>query len=372
MKTHEQSKSRRYLVGWTLVIGLLLIAVAPLTGLMLVDSADAQSTEAQPSAEQSGFAGQDNPRADFWRAVRQGVQGYTAVQGQETNVLIQNNGENWRMLREGPVIEYGAYVLLGMLGLIVLAFILFGRVRLEGGREHRTVERWSLFDRTLHWYTAILFIVLAITGLSLLYGRYLLIPYIGKDAFAAYAALAKDLHNYLGPFFAVGLLLELLKWLRHNVPRWVDVVWFFKGGGIIGRAHPSAGRMNGGEKVWFWLLFIGGLTLVATGLVLDFPIFGQTRADMQQAQLIHVIAAFILVAVAFGHIYIGTLGTEGALEGMVTGRVDTRWAKQHHDLWYEELLARGVKPVKTPDTPAGAQPPLSRPTAGDASAGGAD
>ncbi len=338
---NDKTITRRRMTVWLLGIMLVLVAVAPLSGLLLIDPARAQTGA-------TGFDG-DNPRADFWRAVREGNTGFSTVQGPETNVLILDSGQNWRMLRQGPVTEYGTYILLGALGLIVIFYLLFGRVRIDGGREFMTVERWSLVDRALHWFTAILFIILSITGLSLLFGRYVLLPYIGRDAFAAYAAVAKDLHNYLGPFFAVSLLIQLLKWMRHNIPRWVDIVWFFKGGGIIGRAHPSAGRMNGGEKLWYWLLFFVGLTLVASGLVLNFPIFGQTRADMQLAHLIHAATAFILMAVALGHIYIGTLGTEGALEGMVTGRVDTRWAKQHHDLWYQELIAKGVEPVKTPE-----------------------
>ena len=322
---------------WSILIVALLSFSLPFTGLWFSDAVWAQQA-----------ADDTNERANFWRAVREGVEGYSAVQGPEANVLIQNGGENWRYLRTEVIVQYGGYVILGMIGLIALFFILFGRTKLVNGRENMTVERWSLFDRTLHWYTAILFIVLSITGLSLLFGRELLIPYIGKDAFAAYAQIAKDIHNYLGPFFAVGLVLQLLKWIRHNIPRWIDIVWFFKGGGIIGHAHPSAGRMNGGEKLWFWLLFFVGLALIISGFVLDFPGYGQTRADMQLAQLVHAAGSIVLIAVALGHIYIGTLGTEGVLEGMVTGRVDTEWAKQHHDLWYDELLAKGVMPIKTP------------------------
>jgi len=329
--------------------GISRVLQTCMLALMLALAAPFADSGAQAWAQDAGT--ETNERANFWRAVRGGVEGYTAVQGPETNVLIQNGGENWRYLRTEVILQYGGYVILGMIGLIALFFVLVGRVKLEHGREGMTVERWSLFDRTLHWYTAILFIILSITGLSLLFGRELLIPYIGKDNFAAYAQIAKDIHNYLGPFFAVGLVLELLKWLPHNIPRWVDIVWFFKGGGLIGHGHPSSWRMNGGEKLWYWLLFIIGLALVASGLVLNFPLFGQTRADMQLAQLVHAGGSVVLIAVALGHIYIGTLGTEGSLEGMVTGRVDTEWAKQHHDLWYEELLAKGVQPVKTPPAP---------------------
>jgi formate dehydrogenase subunit gamma len=260
-------------------------------------------------------------------------------------------------MRNGPLATYGGWIFAGVVVLLVLAFILFGRTRLEHGRAGYTVDRWSMFDRTLHWFTAISFIVLAVTGLSLLYGRSMMIPVMGKDAFAAFAILAKELHNYLGPFFAVSLTLQLLKWLRHNLPTFTDIVWFFKGGGMIGSIHPHAGRMNGGEKVWFWILLLGGTVLVGSGFVLDFPgqipWYGHTRAEMQVAHLFHAGSAIILMAIALGHIYIGTIGTEGALEGMTTGRVDTAWAKQHHDLWYEQLMEDGVQPAKTPEvTPA--------------------
>ena len=323
---------------------VIMTLCAPISAFLVSDIAVAQEQET-------------NERANFWRAVREGNQGYSAVVGQETNVLIQNNGENWRALRSGPIAFYSKWILAGMLAAIVLFFLIFRRIKIHNGRSGMTIQRWTMFERVLHWYTAILFIILAITGLSLMYGRELLIPLLGKDLFAAYAGFAKDLHNYLGPFFAVGLLIEILKWFIHNIPRWRDVVWFFKGGGMIGKIHPHAGRMNGGEKVWFWLLATVGVALVLSGLVLDFPNYGQTRSDMQLAHLIHVATGIVLMAVAMGHIYIGTLGTEGALEGMVTGRVDTEWAKQHHDLWYEERIAKGEQPERMPQTaPTNAEP----------------
>jgi formate dehydrogenase subunit gamma len=327
---------------------LLVITLAPFSGLLLVDGAVAQSGDSEV-----------NVRSEYWRAVRQGEAGFSTTLGNETGVLIQHQGENWRALREGPIKQYGGYVLLAAVVLIALFFALVGRIKLEGGRDFMTIERWSVLDRTLHWITAISFIILTVTGLSLLFGREVLIPVIGPRAFAAYASLSLTVHNYLGPLFAVTLIIQLLKWLPHNIPKSEDFVWFMKGGGMIGKSHPSAGRMNGGEKLWYWLLFIVGGVLVGSGLFLDFPIFGQTRAEMQQAHLLHAISSVVLIAVALGHIYIGTIGTEASLEGMVKGRVDTKWAKQHHDLWYEEQLAKGVKPVKATDSDA---PPQAAPS----------
>ena len=317
------------------LLGLLLATVlVPLPFYLLVDSALAQNESDQRT----------NLRAEFWREVRRGTEGYTAVTGQETNVLIQNGGENWRTLRNGPLMQAGLWLMGSFLALMVLFYLIRGSVKIDGGRSGTTVQRWSAFERALHWYTAILFIILTITGLSLMFGRTVLIPLLGKDGFALYAGFAKDLHNYLGPAFAIGLLLEILIWFRHNIPNRHDLKWLAKGGGMIGKAHAPAGRMNAGEKIWFWLLCTVGVVMVVAGGVLDFPNFGQTREQMQLAHLIHVAGAFILIAVAFGHIYIGTLGTEGAFEGMAKGQVDVQWAKQHHGLWYEELMAQGVEP----------------------------
>lgn len=321
---HTTSHPLRRRLVWSLLALLAVALCLPLVGMAQVEEGV-------------------NQRAEFWRAVRGGTEGYTAVRGPETDVLIQNGGENWRALRNGPVKTYGALAIGAMVFAIIVFALRVGRVKLARGRSGMTVPRWSVFERTLHWYTATLFILLALTGLSLLYGRHVLIPLLGKDTFAAYAAFAKDAHNYLGLFFAVGLLLEIVKWMRHNIPKRHDLTWFMQGGGLIGKGHPSAGRMNAGEKGWFWLLAGAGTLLIISGVVLNFPNYGQTRDIMQIATLTHAAMSLILTAVAIGHIYIGTLGTEGSLDAMTTGRVDTEWAKQHHDLWYEELLAQGVE-----------------------------
>ena len=192
----------------------------------------------------------------------------------------------------------------------------------------------------MHWITASLFILLAITGLSLLYGRTVLIPLFGHQGFSTYAEISKWIHNILGPVFMVGLLSMIVSWFSQNFLTKIDIQWFKEFGGMIGDKHPSAEKMNGGEKLWFWSLATIGIALCVSGLILDFPNFGQQREVLQLSHLIHLLSAFVLISFAFGHIYIGTIGTEGALEGMVTGQVDTAWAKQHHDLWLKELQNR--------------------------------
>ncbi|WP_295538757.1 formate dehydrogenase subunit gamma [uncultured Thiohalocapsa sp.] len=336
---------------WSAGLVLLTAAALPFTGLLLSDGGAAVAQVAGGGA--TGFGEDPNPRSEFWREVRQGNAGYTAVKGKETGVLIQNGGENYRSLRNGPVAILGAVLLIGMLGMITLTYMLQGPMRIEGGPRGHWLPRWSVVERVLHWATAISFLILLITGLSLLYGRASLIPLIGKDAFAAWAYVAKNLHNYTGILFAASLLLLLVKLIRHNFPNRTDLQWFAKGGGIFGGGHVSAGRMNGGEKAWFWLLATVGVTAVVSGLFLNFPQFLE-RSDAQLAHLAHAASALVMATVALGHIYIGTIGSEGSFKGMVTGKVDVVWAEQHHDLWYQELQAKGVQPQPDVAARAGA------------------
>jgi len=311
---------------------LLAIFLLPMTGYISTGFATADQ-EVQ----------QTNPRADYWRLVRDNSEGYSAVTGRETNELIQSSGQNWRQLRNGPIATFGSWILGFTLAVLALFYIWRGQVPLTHPRTGQTVERWTLNERRIHWVTAGLFLVLAITGLSLLYGRAVLIPLFGHHGFSAYAELAKLAHNILGPVFMIGLLSMLVHWFKQNFFSKVDLDWFKAFGGMIGDNHPSAGKLNGGEKLWFWSLATAGIALCLSGLVLDFPNFDQEREIIQISHLIHVITALALIAFAFGHIYIGTVGTEGALEGMVTGQVDTAWAQQHHDLWLQELQQQKPK-----------------------------
>lgn len=216
----------------------------------------------------------------------------------------------------------------------------------------------------MHWYTAALFVLLAVTGLSMLFGRVVLIPLLGAQGFSLWATFSINAHNIAGPFFTLGVLAMLIFWLKNNIPNAVDLQWLKDGGGIIGNRHPSAGKANGGEKIWFWLvIFVGLLAVCMTGLALIgwFAQLGlsDARDTMQLMHQIHAIAALIWIVVFFGHAYIGTLGTEGALEGMTTGRVSAEWAKQHHDLWYAEVKHQAAQrdaPARDKTAPAGAQP----------------
>lgn len=279
--------------------------------------------------------------ADYWRQVTQGEQGYSTHKKVESGVLINRSGEEWRQVRIDQIQPYGMWALAVIVLLLAAVYLLVGSSKLEQPRSGNTLERWSKFDRYLHWTVAGLFIILTLTGLSLLYGRYFLPDVIGKSGFSNYMQLAKSAHNYLGVLFALCLAMMILKWIKNNIPRLIDLNWFLQGGGMVKGKHPHAGYMNGGEKLWFWVLVFAGIALSASGLVLDFPLYtSELRDDLQLANVIHSISALLLICGALAHAYIGSLGTEGALEGMVTGHVDEAWAKQHHDLWHKDLTEK--------------------------------
>lgn len=279
-----------------------------------------------------------NPRANFWRVVRDGVPAYTSTPGQGHTVLIQNSGENWRSLRNGILVRFLPWmIVLALMGMSAF-YLVVGPEKLEKPRSGIKIIRFTRFERVVHWYTAGLFVIMALTGLSLLVGRYLLIPVFGHWLVAGYLQAAKVLHNYCGPLLLVGFLAEFILWVRFNIPRKYDLAWFKSMGGMIGHGpRPHIGKINAGEKGWFWLIFIFGSAVGVTGILLDFPIWQQSRLAMQVSHVIHTVVAVLFVTVSFGHIYMGTIGVEGAFEAMWTGEVDTEWAKEQHDLWYEEI-----------------------------------
>ncbi|MEA3275103.1 MAG: formate dehydrogenase subunit gamma [Pseudomonadota bacterium] len=300
-----------------------------------------------------------NPGAELWRAVRQKegpVVGDTKAQGVEAGVLIDRAGEWWRRIRVEKLVPYGAGFIGLNVALIVLWYLFRGRIRIDGGRSGRLVPRFDLAQRLAHWFLASLFLLLAVTGLVLLYGRFLLIPLVGEAGFSVIASASKEAHNLFGPIFPFAVIAVFLLFLGGNGFKVVDLKWIIRGGGLM-RRHAPAGYYNAGEKLWFWAVILLGVALSVSGLILDFPIFGQGRQWMEWSLIVHGVAAVLLIAGFLGHIYLATLGMEGAIESITDGRVDANWAKQHHDLWYEQVKDQEqTPPGKTERGPAGKQP----------------
>jgi len=273
------------------------------------------------------------------------IQGRVSIPDQRSRVLEQPAGRQWREFRNITLRWIGGVAILGMLAVLIIFYLSRGMVRLESGRSGRTIVRFNSFERFVHWMTATCFIVLAISGLNITFGRPLLLPLIGYEAFSEWSQWAKYAHNFLSFPFTIGVVLIFLMWIAGNIPNRVDVDWVKRGGGIVGHDHPPAYRFNAGQKAIYWIVVIGGGLVAATGYVLMFPFYLSDIGGMQVAQIVHSIAAMLFMAAMLAHIYIGTIGMEGAFEAMGSGTVDVNWAAEHHSLWLEEQNARtGVRP----------------------------
>jgi formate dehydrogenase subunit gamma len=343
-------------------IGLVVVlATASSSGLWH----DGRPALAQEQGEVPGGALGNASDPDFWRAIRRGERFTTSLPEGRGAVLIQSEGDNWRAFRNGPLSRYGAWALLGIVALLALFFVVRGRIRLEHGWSGHRITRFNFVDRFAHWLTATCFVVLALTGLNMLYGRYVLRPLIGPELFSMLMVGGKYAHNFLAFGFMLGLVLMLVLWVWQNLPNRHDFVWLAKGGGMFTKGtHPPAKKFNAGQKLVFWLVILGGISVSLSGLMLMFPFeyeaFGPTfdginrvfgtelpsalapMQEMQLAQLSHAIMGLFLTVVIIAHIYIGTIGMEGAFDAMGSGKVDENWAREHHNLWVRDLERKGA------------------------------
>ena len=269
------------------------------------------------------------------------ISGRCTIPDQKACTIEQPAGRDWRHFHEVTLRWIGAVAILGMLALLVVFYLTRGMVRIEAGRSGRVLARFSAFERTVHWMTATCFVVLALTGLNITFGRPLLLPWMGPEAFTVWSQWAKYAHNYLSFPFVLGVFLIFLMWIAWNLPTRADVEWLREGGGMVGSKHPPADRFNAGQKAIYWIVVLGGGAVAASGYLLMFPFYGTDIANMQLAEMVHGVIAALFVAVMLAHAYIGTIGMEGAFEGMWDGTVDLNWAKQHHSLWAEKEAARG-------------------------------
>lgn len=322
----------------------------------------------------AGLAGQlgtlgGTSDSEVWRALRFNEADVTStVRGHAATVLIQDSGTSWLQFREGPLLTYGSYLLLGTLALLVIFLIVRGRIRIDGEKTGRTILRFNSWERFAHWLLAGSFIILGVTGLIVLAGRKVIIPYFGHEAFATMAVASKWVHNNISWAFMLALVMIFVFWVIHNLPSREDFNWLIKGGGIFGGGHPPAKKFNAGQKIIFWSVILLGGSISASGLSLLFPfempMFAATfeklnalglpqlvglgtldtalapHEEMQLAQAWHAIVSFVLMAIILAHIYIGSVGMEGAYDAMGSGEVEEQWAREHHSLWVEEVKSK--------------------------------
>ncbi|QHQ35277.1 formate dehydrogenase subunit gamma [Algicella marina] len=335
-----------------------------------------RTSDYDASAQAQGILGTLGGTSDslMWEDMRFNTANITTqANGPATNVLMQDGGMKWLSWRAGPLRTYGGYLLLGTIAVLGLFYLLRGRIRVSGGLSGIRIERFKPVERLAHWVLAGSFILLALTGLISLFGRVAIIPLFGHEVNSILAIGSKWIHNNVSWAFMLALILVFVFWVIHNIPARADVVWLMKGGGLFSKnSHPPAWKFNAGQKLIFWAVIILGVSVSVSGLSLLFPfqmpLFAATfekinmlgipglvglnplptvlepHVEMQYAQLWHAIVSFLMMAVIIAHIYIGTLGMEGAYDAMGSGNVDLQWAKEHHNLWVEEMEAKGKVP----------------------------
>ena len=330
--------------------------------------------EVKPDAnEQPGYAEQTNAQrakvqpgnnAPMWRQVNSGQPGYSSLpasEAPEAGVLIQrfvqypgslytNAGEAWRQVRNHWLIPYGGGLLLIVLVAILLFYLAKGAIKVHGAETGRKIERFTYFERAAHWVNATAFVILALSGIVMAFGKFFLLPWMGSAIFGWLTWVLKTTHNFVGPVFAVSLVVVLLTFAKDNLLQRHDLVWLRKGGGLLRAQHVPSGRFNAGEKIMFWVgMLLMGLVAVVSGLFLDrvIPDLAYTRGNMQIAHMIHAVSVILMMCMLMGHIYLGTIGMKGAYKAMKTGYVDEAWAREHHDLWYDDIKSGKIPAQRT-------------------------
>ena len=312
---------------------------------------------------------QPGNNAPMWRQVGAGVNGYTSLPASvapEAGNLIQpfvqypgskltTAGEAWRQVRNNWIIPYGGSLLLIVTLAIALFYYSKGTMKLHGAETGRKIERFTPLERAAHWTNAIAFVLLAVSGVVMAFGKYFILPVIGTTLFGYFTYFLKNVHNFAGPLFAVSLIIVFVTFIKDNWPSKEDITWMLKGGGMFSGHEVPSHRFNAGEKVVFWLGVLGlGVIVVASGLVLDMLIPGliYERSTMQIANMIHGVSTVLMMAMFLGHIYMGTIGMQGAFSAMREGYVDETWAKEHHELWYNDIKAGKIPAQRSPEAAA--------------------
>ncbi len=372
----------RWLKSINVVLLLMVLSLIPLSAVsenVYAQQNVDQTLKASPEkgAVPGGVSGTSSD-SQFWRQIRKGATGTVSIPDQKAGILVQSEGDLWRAVRNGPVSKYGAWSMLGIFVLLLLFFTIRGRIRISAGISSEKITRFTSIERIGHWLLASSFIILAISGLNILYGRYIFPDIImSKAMFASMSAYLKIAHNYVAFSFMFGLALVFIVWVRHNFPSWRDIPWILQGGGLFSdKLHPHAKKFNAGQKLIFWLTILGGVSLSVSGWSLLFPyttsffsdtfallntLFGlglpenlTTIQEQQFASIWHGAMGLFLTIIIIAHIYIGSIGMQGAFSAVGSGKVDLNWAKEHHDLWVEEVLEKQEKLKETP-TPGPAE-----------------
>jgi formate dehydrogenase subunit gamma len=323
-----------------------LAAIRYIAGALALAFMVATVTPAPASAQQGGPTAATSEQQLMQQLKGGVIAGQVSIPDKKAANLIHPAGRDWRTYHTVTLKWIGGIAILGMLALLILFYLWRGPMRVRSGYSGIKIQRFDVLERFVHWLTAITFVVLGITGLNITFGRALILPWMGPEAFSAWSEWAKYVHNYLSFAFTIGVLLMFLMWIGRNFPTAADVEWLKMGGGMFDkddRTHAPAYKFNAGQKILFWLIVLASAAMIVSGFMLLFPFYnGLSVGNMEVAAVFHGVVGVLFVALILGHIYLGTAGMEGAFEGMSDGNVDLNWAKEHHNLWVEEEMQKGT------------------------------
>jgi formate dehydrogenase subunit gamma len=325
----------------------VLIAILMAAGLLVAPAAAQQAGSSNPTAQ----AVSEQQLLDELNK----IQGRVTIPDRKAATLQQPQGRDYRGFHEGALPWIAGIAVLGILIVLAIFYFIRGPVRMLARESGVRILRFNTIERFAHWLTAAAFIVLGITGLNFVFGKRLLMPLIGPEAFSTWSIWAKLAHDFVSWAFMLGVLIMLVVWIWDNLPDRYDANWLKTGGGMFdksNRTHPPAARFNAGQKLIFWTVVLGGIAMSISGIFLLFPFSYTDINGMQMAQYVHATVGVLMVAIIIAHIYIGTLGMEGAYEAMGSGTVDLSWAKEHHSAWVEKQQAKGRIVTRSAPHPA--------------------
>jgi len=330
----------------TLTTSVVLAQGAAPAAAPQVESVNILEVSKDVQAQRDAAENKPGSNQPIWKNVNSDVAHTVNFPNKEMGVLIQKSGQQWRLIRNGVITVFGGWLLVIAAGAILAMFVLKGTIKLKEPLTGRLMKRFSSVERFSHWLMAFSFVALAITGIFILWCKFFMLPIIGGSAYGVLLLVMKNIHNFTGPLFTASIVLFFVLFAKDNLPNKNDLIWLASFGGLLSGKHIPSHRFNAGEKFWFWGgVTVLGLVVSGSGWVLDMIVPGLDywRGTMQLANIIHAVAAILMTVMAMGHIYIGSIGMQGALQGMRTGYVDEAWGKEHHELWYDDVKSGKIQ-----------------------------
>jgi len=202
--------------------------------------------------------------------------------------------------------------------------------------DERMIERFRAQDRIAHWVTAILFVLMALSGLALFHPAFFFLTHLFGGG-----TWTRILHPFMGVLTLLAFLLLAARMGRDNRITQADRQWRKHLGEVLRRREenlPDVGKYNLGQKYLFWTWVVTILLLFASGMVIWQPYFAPAFGIeiTRIAVVVHALSAFVAIAALMIHVY-AAIWVKGSIRAMTRGTVTPAWARKHHPAWYREM-----------------------------------